>query len=229
MKFCSNCGSENQDGSAFCYKCGMKLAIKSVPEVIGTQDRQDNKNAAAAQTDNGQQNYYGQYQNSYSQQNGFSQQNGYSQQNSYSQQNEYSQQYSQADMNMNGYGGWNGTSGQYAQQTDYNYSSAYENRSAFNSDMGTYKLENYINPAKFDPKYDYTPISSWGYVGYYFLFFIPIAGFILAIVFACGGTNKINLKNMAKGFLWLLILLIAISIIMTIVGVSSMFYFASLL
>lgn len=47
---------------------------------------------------------------------------------------------------------------------------------------------------------EYKPISAWGYFGYNILFAIPIIGFIFLLVFALGGTRNINLKNYARSF-----------------------------
>lgn len=47
---------------------------------------------------------------------------------------------------------------------------------------------------------EYTPISAWGYFGYQLLFAIPIVGFILLIIFSCGGTSNINLRNFARSY-----------------------------
>ena len=41
----------------------------------------------------------------------------------------------------------------------------------------------------------YQPISAWGYVGWDILFAIPVVGFIILLVFACGGTSNINRKK----------------------------------
>ena len=68
-------------------------------------------------------------------------------------------------------------------------------------------------PPRPSPARDYQPhqkkklIKPWGYVGYFLLFSIPLAGIICAIVFACSGDNK-NRKNFARG--WLLTLLVVI-------------------
>ena len=48
---------------------------------------------------------------------------------------------------------------------------------------------------------DYTPISPFGYMGYVFLFSIPVVGIVLMLVFALGGTNNVNLKNLSLAFL----------------------------
>lgn len=64
---------------------------------------------------------------------------------------------------------------------------------------------------------EYKPISAWGYVGWDLLFGIPIAGFIVLLVFACGGCNNINLKKYARSKFCaaLLALIIAIGLILT--------------
>jgi len=71
---------------------------------------------------------------------------------------------------------------------------------------------------------EYKPIGAWGYVGYQILFSIPIVGFIVALVFALGGTTNINLKNYSRSyFIWMLlaILLVIVGVvIVTITGVA---------
>lgn len=55
------------------------------------------------------------------------------------------------------------------------------------------------------------PLGAWGFFGYGVLFLIPLVGFVLALVFALGGTPRVCLKNYARGVLltWLLALLLA--------------------
>ena len=48
---------------------------------------------------------------------------------------------------------------------------------------------------------DTTPISTLGYIGYLILFHIPVAGFIVAIIFAVGATKNVNVKNLARAIL----------------------------
>ena len=70
---------------------------------------------------------------------------------------------------------------------------------------------------------EYKPISMWGYFGYEILFSIPIIGFIILIVYAFGGTNNINLKNFARSYFCILIIIFVIGIITTVflgIGVS---------
>ena len=49
-----------------------------------------------------------------------------------------------------------------------------------------------------DGRYNYDPISAWGYIGYSLLFAIPLVGLILAIVFAFSGSGSINRRNFAR-------------------------------
>lgn len=63
---------------------------------------------------------------------------------------------------------------------------------------------------------DYKPISAWGYVGYQLLFAIPLVGLILLIVFACGGTKRVNLKNFARSYFCAFLVAIAVIIIAVI-------------
>ena len=55
---------------------------------------------------------------------------------------------------------------------------------------------------------EYQPISMWGYFGYQILFSIPILGWIILIVFALGGVTNINLRNFARSYFCLWIILI---------------------
>lgn len=43
----------------------------------------------------------------------------------------------------------------------------------------------YSAPVNQDPRFDYSPISMWGYFGYELLFAIPCIGFIWLLVFSC--------------------------------------------
>ena len=77
---------------------------------------------------------------------------------------------------------------------------------------------NNIPIRNYDPRFDYTPLGTWSYFLYTLLFSIPIIGFIFAIVFAVGGTNRINLRNYARSyFCWLLITVVLV-IMLLIVG-----------
>ena len=62
----------------------------------------------------------------------------------------------------------------------------------------------------------YRPIGAWGYFGYSLLFMLPIAGLIIAIVFACDSSN-INRRNYARAqFCWLIIVAIILVLVFAV-------------
>ncbi len=69
---------------------------------------------------------------------------------------------------------------------------------------------------------EYKPLSPWAYFGYQLLFSIPLVGFIMLIVFSCGGTSNVNLKNYARSYwcaaLVVLILFIVIFLLALLIG-----------
>ena len=60
----------------------------------------------------------------------------------------------------------------------------------------------------------YKPISMWGYFGYEILFSIPLVGFIILLVFAFGGTGNVNVRNFARSYFCLFILVLVISLVL---------------
>ena len=78
---------------------------------------------------------------------------------------------------------------------------------------------------------EYKPISMWGYFGYQLLFGIPCIGFIVLLVFAFGGTKNINLKNFARSYFCVLIIvavLVAILVAIFVVGAASFGIFSNM-
>lgn len=67
-------------------------------------------------------------------------------------------------------------------------------------------------------RWDYTPISMWGYFGYEILFLIPFIGFILLIIFSVGGTRNINLRNFARSYFCLIIILLVLLVLCVIIA-----------
>ena len=60
----------------------------------------------------------------------------------------------------------------------------------------------------------YEPVSIGSWIGVWLLSCIPIVGFIMLIVWACGGTRKQSLKNWARAqFIILLILILVVAIV----------------
>lgn len=67
---------------------------------------------------------------------------------------------------------------------------------------------------------EYRPISMWGYFGYQILFAIPLIGWIMLLVFAFGGTKNINLRNFARSYFCMLIIMVLLIIIFAIAGIG---------
>lgn len=81
-----------------------------------------------------------------------------------------------------------------------------------------------------DPRFDYTPISMWGYFGYQILFSIPCIGFILLLVFSFGGTRNINVRNFARSyFCYLIVMAVLVTAIMMMFGVGAGYGYSSYL
>jgi amino acid transporter len=67
----------------------------------------------------------------------------------------------------------------------------------------------------------YAVLSSWGFVGSMLLMAIPFAGFIITIVWAAGGTANLNRRNLARGYLLLMGIVLAIYVLLVIALVAS--------
>lgn len=57
---------------------------------------------------------------------------------------------------------------------------------------------------------EYQPISMWGYFAYTLLFWIPMIGWIIALVFAFGATSNINVRNFARSFFCTFLILVVL-------------------
>lgn len=64
---------------------------------------------------------------------------------------------------------------------------------------------------------EYKPLGAWAYFGYNLLFAIPVVGFILLIVFACGGCQNRNLRSYARSFFCSLLLTAILFVVLFIV------------
>ena len=64
---------------------------------------------------------------------------------------------------------------------------------------------------------EYKPLGMWAYFGFELLFAIPVVGIILLIVFACGGTSNINLKNFARSYFCGLLISLAVLLVVVII------------
>lgn len=68
---------------------------------------------------------------------------------------------------------------------------------------------------------EYRPISMWGYFGYEILFMIPFIGWIILLVFALGGHSNINVKNFARSYFCLLIIIVILFILIGAIGAGT--------
>lgn len=62
-------------------------------------------------------------------------------------------------------------------------------------------------------------VSTWMYIGLMILFSLPVAGLIVAIVFACGATSNENIKNYSRAVLIMMLISFVLSMILAIVFV----------
>lgn len=69
-------------------------------------------------------------------------------------------------------------------------------------------------------------IGSWGYVGALLLLGFPVVGFIVSIVWAAGAVSNDNLRNLARAYLLILLL---IFVLLFILAISIFARFGSLL
>ena len=69
-------------------------------------------------------------------------------------------------------------------------------------------------------------LSPWAYVGYGLLFTLPVIGWILAIVFALNDDN-LNRRNFARGYWCMVLVVVILSIVGMVMGVSIMDGFSS--
>lgn len=192
MITCPKCGAQQSDGALFCTECGTALP----QQAPGTSGGYEFPFAAAgAQQAAPQQTAPEQT----------APQQTAPQQTAYTQPGYAQPAYSQPNYPQPGY-----------TQTDYTQT-GYTQRPAASAQTGYASRE--LTAAELPPRFK--PLGAWAYFGYSLLFNIPIVGFICMIIFACGGTQNVNLRSYARSFFcWLVIALILI-LILSIVGVSA--------
>ena len=121
-----------------------------------------------------------------------------------------------------------GTLEQPAEQAQPQYGHPYAQPAAVqpNYQQG-YSQASYSQPAYAQPGYDarqsaaprpmepaVPPMGTWGYVGSLLLMGLPLAGLILAIVWAAGGTSNVHRRNLARAVLILMAIGIVLSILL---------------
>ena len=88
----------------------------------------------------------------------------------------------------------------------------------------TYAATADVEPPQGSP---YAVLSSWAFVGTLLLMAIPVAGFILTIVWAAGSTSNLNRRNLARANLLLMGIALAlyIVVIIAVVAIGGSTYF----
>lgn len=66
----------------------------------------------------------------------------------------------------------------------------------------------------------YAVLSSWSFVGTLLLMAIPVAGFILMIVWAAGSTSNLNRRNLARANLLIMGIVVALYIVAIILVIA---------
>lgn len=75
---------------------------------------------------------------------------------------------------------------------------------------------------------DDEPVSIGSWIGVWFLTCIPIVGFIMLIVWACGGTRKTSLKNWARAQFVIVLIFILIWLIIALIMYASGYNFGNI-
>ena len=68
---------------------------------------------------------------------------------------------------------------------------------------------------------EYKPVSLGAFLGYQLLFMIPCVGIICAIVFACGAINNINVKNWARAYLLVVLIVFVLYFLLVLFGLGT--------
>ncbi|MBQ5973356.1 MAG: hypothetical protein IJL69_04080, partial [Oscillospiraceae bacterium] len=65
----------------------------------------------------------------------------------------------------------------------------------------------------------YAPLTPWGFIGSFILLNLPLAGFILTIVWACGGVRNLNRRNLARAIVIVWLISLAITLVLALIAV----------
>lgn len=202
MKKCTQCGVKVLEGERFCGNCGNNLMVPGAivdEEIQGNFTEYEESNSSHFGSEN-----YAEEDASYFTQDSGSQSYIYNSNEFSGYQPEpasqaYEQQYAEANCEED--------SVSYSYPTDYEQGFDYP-----------------VSPRRFDEKSlpeKYRPVSTWAFFGYGLLFGIPLAGLILAIVFAISDKN-INRRNYARS-------VIIIYVIILILGTIGFFVFKEII
>ncbi len=180
---CPACGSPAGPNAVFCKKCGHKIE-----EPVSAVS--DDEMTTVLQPDSGDNYGYAGVSDSITEEKSF----GGNAQNIYAQTG-----YDMADKGA-GYS-VNGIQYKYTQENANKYESA---NTEVQADYNQYASAQSSSPVYYNDIAEdqlpprYKPIGSWAYFGWSVVFALPIAGLVIAIVFAVGSTENINLRNYAR-------------------------------
>lgn len=119
--------------------------------------------------------------------------------------------FSQNDFDK-GQAGQTGYDPNYNNQAGYSNQTDYSNNGGYSGQAGYYQLTESQLPE------EYRPITMWGYFGYQLLFSIPCVGFIFLLIIAFGGTRNVNLKNFARSYFCVLIIMVVLILLFSVIG-----------
>ena len=229
--FCIKCGTQVEDDVKFCPNCGANLAEEDINKndvktfLLGTQEERERKKAfIKAQMEKGKKTVFEQMENgkkALSEQKKKMEEQRIQQKAEADARRELEEKARQEAMSR--MQKEREEQAKYQQQTQENYHSSYQQ---------TYQQSQYQNTQPTGQNYggigndgrDYTPISMWGYFGYNILFWIPLIGIILVLVFAFGGTRNVNLRNYARSqFCSLILAVIILLVVFGSIGGSLLF------
>ena len=71
---------------------------------------------------------------------------------------------------------------------------------------------------------DFRPLSTWAYFGYQLLFSLPFVGFVCLLIFSFGGTHNRNLRNFARSYFCMFIIVVLLILILAAIGGFAYFY-----
>ena len=112
---------------------------------------------------------------------------------------------------------------QYAPQNQY----AQPQRPVQNYQQPGYAPPPQYNPPQYQNGAERALVSAWGWVGIFLLTAIPLVGFILTIVWACGGCTKLQKRSYARGLLLMMAIGVVIAIVIGVVFAQYIWYILS--
>ena len=234
--FCKNCGAELREGASFCGKCGTPAGQyasssngESQEPVIDFSEMGKKAKAVAGKGMNGVKNAATAIDTKVSEMSQAHTEKKKAQEEERARMmamapNPYNQNQQGYEQNVNA-GQQTGTAGGAVPPQGYQNVPP---QGAFPPGYGFAPIKDY------DPRFDYKPIGMWGYFGWNILFtvllYIPVIGwlvnFIVLLILSLKSSGNINLRNYARSFFCVTIIVAVVATIVLVVvvgGVSRIF------